>query len=84
VVQQATEALHGQGRAVELAAPEALPQLVVDRAERKVCARRTGQAEPGERLRQGDPLRPVEVEQRVVGVEEDGARPRQGRGYLAR
>jgi hypothetical protein len=41
-----------------------------------------GKPDVGERLAERDALRAVEVEQRAIEVEEDGAQP--GQGYLAR
>jgi len=46
--------------------------------------RRAGEAEGEKRRAEGEALGPVEVEQRVVDVEEDGARAGQDGGYLAR
>jgi hypothetical protein len=47
-----------------------------------VCLRGAGEPDARERFAEGDALRAVEVEQRAVEVEEDGAQPDQG--YLAR
>lgn len=82
LAQQAAEALAGERGLRDLAAAERRPQLVVDALvgdERRAGAR---EPERVQGLAQRGALGPVEVEQRAVDVEENGARA--GQGYLAR
>ncbi len=82
--QQQAEALDRERRCRDLAPPVLLPQIVVDRAEGSKGRRPEGKRELRERLTEREPLRPVEVEEGVVGVEEDGAEAQGGNSYLAR
>jgi len=82
--QQQPEALDREARCRDLAAPVALPQLVVDGAEGREGCRAERKGELRERLTERKPLRPVEVEEGVIGVEENGAEAQGGNSYLAR
>ena len=77
MAQQQPEALDGQHRRRDLSAPVALPEFVVDGAVRRQDAGRVREALLAQGRRQGQALGPVEVEKRMVGVEEDGSRARQ-------
>jgi hypothetical protein len=84
LAQQAAEALLRERGLRDLPAAERGPQLVVDalvRRERRAGAR---QAERFEGLAQGRALGLVEVEQRPVDVEEDGAEAGQGPTWRGR
>jgi hypothetical protein len=76
--EQLPEALDGELGLAELLAPVALPERLVDRAEVAEDAERPGQATGQQGRAQRRPLGPVEIEKRLVGVEENGAKPRQG------
>ena len=82
--QQAAEALLRERGLSDLAAAERGPQLVVDALVRRVRRARTRQAERVEGLTQGRALGLVEVEQRPVDVEEDGAEAGQGPTWRGR
>jgi hypothetical protein len=71
--QQPAEALGGEGLLGRLAAAVGGPQIVVDALVRGDRRRRAGEAQGREGLAQGVALGPVEVEQGVVDVEENGA-----------
>jgi hypothetical protein len=78
------EALLRESGLSDLAAAERGPQLVVDALVRRERGAGTGQAERVERLTQGRALGLVEVEQRPVDVEEDGAEAGQGPTWRGR
>ena len=84
LAEEAPEALGGEGLLRRLAAAEGGPQVVVDALVRGDGRRRAAEAEGEEGLPKGAALGPVEVEEGVVDVEEDGAEAGQGTGYLAR
>jgi hypothetical protein len=67
------EPLASQGRLGDRAAPVLLPERVVDPAIGGEDSGREGEAEVAERRAEGRSLGPVEVEQRLVDVEENGA-----------
>jgi hypothetical protein len=71
--QQAPEAFARERRLRRLAAPEGGPQLGVDALVGGDGRGRARQAEPEEGLPEGRSLGLVEIEKRVVDVEEDGA-----------
>ena len=73
VLQEPTEALPGERRLRGLAAAERGPQLRVDALVGVAGGGGTRQAEGPEGLLQGRALGLVEVEKRVVDVEQDGA-----------
>jgi hypothetical protein len=73
VAQQAAETLAREGPLGDLVPPEGSPQLGVDPLVGRQRGRRTRQAEREQGLLQGRALGPVEIEQRVVDVEENGA-----------
>jgi hypothetical protein len=77
--EQAAEALDRELGLGDLAAPVAFPELVVDRAVVGEDAGRERQTGAGEGAPQGGALGAVEVEEGLVGVEEDAARPGQER-----
>jgi hypothetical protein len=79
--QEAAEAFALERRDVDLAAPVALPQRVVDAPVDGQPLGREGQPQAAAGRAQGGALRAGEVEQRVVEVEEDGA---ERQGYFAR
>jgi hypothetical protein len=73
LAEQAPEALAGEGRLADLAAAVGGPEVAVDAlvgGDRRGGARK---AEGKERSAQRPALGPVEVQERVVEVEEDGA-----------
>ena len=82
LAQQPAKALAGERGLRDLAAAVGRPQLRVDPDVGEVRFPGAGKPDVGERLAERDALRAVEVEQRAVEVEEDGAEP--GQGYLAR
>jgi len=73
LAQQPAEALAGERRLRDLAAAECSPEVVVDPLVRRDRRKGAGEAQ----RREGSPERPalglVEIEKRVVDVEEDGA-----------
>jgi hypothetical protein len=73
LAQEPAEALAGEGGLGHLAPAEDGPQLVVDPPVRGDRGRGTGEAQRGEGLPEGRALGPVEVEERVIDVEENGA-----------
>ena len=75
-------ALAGERGLRDLATAVGRPQLGVDPDVGEVRLPGAGKPDVGERRAQRDALGAVEVEQRAVEVEEDGAQP--GQGYLAR
>jgi hypothetical protein len=84
LAQQASEALLRERGLADLAAAERGPQLVVDAlvgGERRARAR---EPERMKRLTQGGALGLVEVKQRAVDVEEDGAKAGQGLTWRGR
>jgi hypothetical protein len=81
LLQVAGEALVLQPRGVELAAAVQVPELVVDASIGLEAAGRERETPGPERDPEGGPLRPPEVEEGVVEVEEDGS---EGQGYFAR
>jgi hypothetical protein len=84
VDEQLAKALHGQLGLRDLTTPVAFPERLVDPAIRAENGERPRQPRCVQRLAQGGFLGTVEVEEGLVGVEENGAKPRQGGGYLAR
>ena len=82
--QQAAEALLRERGLRDLAAAEGRPQLVVDALVDGECRAAMGQAERLEGLAKGGALGLVEVEQRPVDVEEDGAEAGQGPTWRGR
>jgi hypothetical protein len=81
--EQTPEALHRQFRLGDFPRTVEGPKLFVDAAVLAQRGPAQGQAQPGEGGTERGPLRPVEIQQGVVEVEENGAEPGQG-GYLAR
>jgi hypothetical protein len=73
LAEQAAEALAGEGGLPDLAAAEGRPQVVVDALVGGDRGAGAGEAESEEGLAKGGALGLVEVEERVVDVEEDGA-----------
>jgi hypothetical protein len=73
LAQQPAEALAGERRLGDLAAPVGGPQVVVDPLVRGDRRRGAGEAERREGVTERSALGPVEIEERVVDVEEDGA-----------
>jgi hypothetical protein len=73
MAQQLSEALARERLLGDLAAAEGRPQRRVDLLVRAQRGRGARQAEGTEGLPERLPLGPVEVEQRVVDVEEDGS-----------
>ena len=88
VDQELAEALAREVKLPDRSAPVLVPEGVVDPSIGGESGARTGEPEVGEGGAEGRPLGPVEVEQGVVDVEENGAKSGQagfrGRGYLAR
>ncbi len=82
--QQAAEALAREGRLRRLAAAEGGPQLGVDALVGGDAGRRARQAEGAQGLPQGRALGLVEVEQRVIDVEQDDAQAGQGATWRGR
>ena len=73
LAEEAAEALAGERGLGGLAAAIGRPQVVVDAAVRGDGRRGAAQPEGQKRLAEGRPLGPVEVQERAVEVEEDGA-----------
>jgi hypothetical protein len=73
LAEQAAEALAGEGGLADLAAAEGGPEVVVDALVGGDRRRRAAEAEGEEGLAEGPSLGLVEVEERVIDVEEDGA-----------
>jgi len=73
LAKQEAEALAGERGLGDLAAAVGRPQVVVDALVGGDGRGRTAEAEREQRLAERRPLGPVEVEERVVDVEEDGA-----------
>jgi hypothetical protein len=73
LAEQAAEALAGERGLGDLAAAEGGPEVVVDALVGGDRGGGTGKAEGAERLPERGALGLVEVEERVVDVEEDGA-----------
>jgi hypothetical protein len=89
VAQEAAEALGGERSLRDPSAAVEIPELVVDPAVGEQRGRRERKGEVGKGPAERDALRAVEVEERVVEVEEDGAEAGQGlvgaaRGHFAR
>jgi hypothetical protein len=84
LAQQAAEALLRERGLRDLAAAKGGPQLVIDALVRRVRRAGTGQAERVQGLAQCGALGPVEVEQRPIDVEEDGAEAGQGPTWRGR
>ena len=86
--EELAEALVGQVGLADRPAAVLLPERVVDPPVGGQDAGREREAEVGEGGAEGGPLGAVEVEERVIDVEEDGAEAGQdglsGGGYLAR
>jgi hypothetical protein len=82
LAQQPTEALAGERRLRDLAAAVGRPEGVVDAAVGRERRGRAAEPELAERAGERGALGRVEVEQRAVDVEQDGAEA--GQGYLAR
>lgn len=82
-VEQTREALHRQYRLGDSSAAVEGPELLVDAAVLAQGGAAQGPAHLGESGAQRGPFGPVEVEQGVIEVEQDGAETGQG-GYLAR
>jgi hypothetical protein len=73
LAQQAAETLAGEVRLRDLAAPVSGPEVVVDPLVRGDRRRGAGEPEGREGFPEGEALGPVEIEERVIDVEEDGA-----------
>jgi hypothetical protein len=71
--QEAAEPLPREGGLGDLAPAEGRPQVVVDPLVRGDRGRGAGEARRREGLAERQALGPVEIEQRVIDVEEDGA-----------
>jgi hypothetical protein len=71
--EQAAEALGGEGGLARLPPAEGGPQLVVDALVQVDGRGGAGEPEGREGRAQGVSLGPVEIEERVIDVEEDGA-----------
>jgi hypothetical protein len=84
LAQQAAEALAGERLLGRLAAAEGGPQLVVDAPVGRDAGRGARQAEGAQGLPQGRALGLLEVEQRVVDVEQDDAQAGQAATWRGR
>jgi hypothetical protein len=73
LAQQPAEALAGEGGLGDLAPPERRPQVVVDPLIGRGRRSGAGKAEAGQGFPERGALGPVEIEERVIEVEEDGA-----------
>jgi hypothetical protein len=82
--QQAAEALAGEGRLRDLAAPVGGPEVVVDPLVRGDRRRGAGEAEAREGLAERRALRLVEIEKGVIDVEENGLETVQGPTWRGR
>lgn len=73
LAEQAAKALAGERGLADLAAAEGGPEVVVDALVGGDRGTGTGEAEGEERFPEGGPFGPVEIEKRVIDVEENGA-----------
>jgi hypothetical protein len=73
LAQEPPESLARERRLRDLAAPVGGPELVVDPLVRGDRGRRAGEPEGREGVLEGEALGPVEIEESVIDVEEDGA-----------
>lgn len=84
LLQQAAEALAGERRLCDLAAPVGGPEVVVDPLVRGDRPRGAGEREPREGLAERRALRLVEIEKGVIDVEENGLETVQGPTWRGR
>jgi hypothetical protein len=84
LAEEAAEALAGERGLGDLAAAVGRPQVVVDALVGGDSRGRAAQPEGQQRFAERRPLGPVEVEQRVVDVEEDGAKAVQAATWRGR
>jgi hypothetical protein len=84
LTEQAPEALPGEGGLGDLPAAVGGPQLVVDAPVGGNGRAGAAEAKRDQGLAQRRPLGPVEVEERVVDVEEDGAQAGQAATWRGR
>jgi hypothetical protein len=84
LAEQAAEALAGERGLGDLAAAVGGPQVRVDALVGGDGRARAAEAERDQGLAEGGPLGPVEVEERVVDVEEDGAEAGQAATWRGR
>jgi hypothetical protein len=82
--QQPAEALAGERRLRDLAAPVGGPEVVVDPLVRGDRRRGAGEAQPREGLAERRALRLVEIEKGVIDVEENGLETVQGPTWRGR
>ena len=73
LAEEPAEAFPGEGGLGDLASAEGSPQRVVDPPVRGDRGGGAGEAERREGLAEGRSLGPVEIEESVIDVEEDGA-----------
>jgi hypothetical protein len=73
LAEQAAEALAGERALADLAAAEGRPEIVVDALVGGQGGPGTGEAEGEQRLAKRPALGLVEIEERVIDVEEDGS-----------
>jgi hypothetical protein len=84
LAEQAPEALAGECRLRDLAPAVRRPQVPVDALVGGDGGAGAAEAEREEGLAEGRPLGPVEVQERVVDVEEDGAEAGQAATWRGR
>jgi hypothetical protein len=84
LAEQAPEALAGEGGLGDLAPPVGRPQVLVDALVGGDGRAGAAEAEGAQGLAEGRTLGPVEVQERVVDVEEDGAEAGQAATWRGR